>query len=138
MTYAALVAAGRCPRCGGERLPEWGERIHCPTCLDEVAASDAERRARPGFYVERYAARRAATDARSACIDCGDPRDGDGIRCRSCTVDNSTAIMDRYDARKAAGVCPKCGGARDGDREWCGGCRKKRAARERAREARAA
>ncbi len=135
--YYAAVDAGLCPRCRGAMLPEW-TTVHCPTCLDAVAESDRARRAQPGFYAAKYAARRAATDAIAACIDCGQPRNGAGVRCRDCTVENSTASMDRYDALKAAGACPKCGGPRESALAWCAACRAKRAERERSREARAA
>jgi Zn finger protein HypA/HybF involved in hydrogenase expression len=136
-SYAAAVASGRCPRCRGVMLEEW-TTVHCPTCLDAVAASDRERRARPGHYARRYAARVATTAVTLTCLECPAPREPGSIRCRDHVVANSTASMDRYDALKADGLCPKCGGARESARAWCAACRAKRAERERAREARAA
>lgn len=137
MNYATAVSLGLCPRCLGARLPEWGTRVHCPTCLEVVAEKMREATQRPGYYAARYRRIRARTDARATCVDCGQPRDGEAARCRNCTVANSSRTMDSYDARKAAGLCPKCGGAREGAAVWCDPCRVKQADRRRAREARA-
>lgn len=136
-SYQAAIDAGLCPRCRGSMLPEW-TTVHCPTCLDEVAAADRARRAQPGFYARRYAARAAITAVTMTCLECPQPREPGSPRCRDHIVANSTASMDRYDALKAAGACPKCGGPRESALAWCAACRAKRAERERSREARAA
>ena len=70
--YRQLAAAGRCPRCGGER--DHGRKT-CAACRSAGRHPPSARR-------ERY--RQLAAAGR--CPRCGGARDRDGITCSSCSL----------------------------------------------------
>lgn len=86
--YARRRAEGRCVRCGGLMLPEWGTACLCPGCADRRREYDS----RP----EVQAKERERSRLRAAALYAQDPEAFRRER------------RNRYEAKKLAGICIRC------------------------------
>lgn len=104
------VIEGRCGRCGGLMLPEWGDVAMCPTCMERKRDHDATYRAGPkGRSTVRKSSKRQkeALFAAGLCSDCRDPSEvrPDGKRRRRCIACTEIAALReaaRAEARRRA------------------------------------
>lgn len=113
-------AAGRCPKCGGERDREVQT---CARCRESQTAADARRHGR--------------FRSSGGCTLCGGERDDpDRSRCSTCRTNRRHRAGIQRERRRAAGLCGSCGRERDTpQRAMCSTClaaARSRAARRRA------
>lgn len=122
--YERQKKGGRCPGCGGVKLPEW-TGVYCPTCQEAKLGTVMKRHATLSVDERRAmsASRRESARRRGACITCGDTAEPGVLRCRACQVASTDRAEATKDERRAAGVCIGCGGSRDDRFLNCSVCR---------------
>lgn len=87
-TYAARLAAGQCPTCGGE--PDVGTKM-CASCKRKRAAAMSK------CYAKRVAQR--------LCPSCGRSPLPDAVYCEVCSVERQSATRQFKIRNRVAGIC---------------------------------
>lgn len=134
--YAARLAAGLCPQCGGKRKKGSTKKL-CERCLRQIAEKSREARARrkTDGVCAKCGARPAIPDS-TQCFECRDKvNEGHQRRRRENPGADAARSKKFRDDMRAKGLCYKCGKKAAEGRVSCHDCLEK--ARESNRIARA-